>query len=162
MIQLDDISIFAPDVANLSPAELDAVQWFTLLWTLFEAQALDNKASVNKIKDLIEQNENQPVDISEELNYFQGRYVENRTTNDHFEHLNFRKNDNSELVKSVLTGENNESKSQLISCLIIVYRFRNNFFHGLKWAYGVQGQLENFRHSANILIKCLNQFSRNN
>ena len=38
---------------------------------------------------------------------------------------------------------------------IVVYRIRNNLFHGMKWAYGMRGQLENFRHANAVLIKAL-------
>jgi len=30
------------------------------------------------------------------------------------------------------------------SLLIVVYGFRNNLFHGAKWGYELEGQLQNF------------------
>ncbi|PHM39148.1 hypothetical protein Xmau_03053 [Xenorhabdus mauleonii] len=61
----------------------------------------------------------------------------------------------ADLVRSVLTKENDNPTDQLIVCLIIVFRFRNNFFHGLKWAYELRGQLGNFTHSIALLKKYL-------
>ena len=39
--------------------------------------------------------------------------------------------------------------------LIIVWRFRNNLFHGEKWAYQLQGQLSNFTHANAVLMRLL-------
>ena len=39
--------------------------------------------------------------------------------------------------------------------LIIVYRIRNNLFHGEKWSYGLQGQLNNFKHANEALMKAI-------
>jgi len=66
-----------------------------------------------------------------------------------------RDNDNPALVRAVLTGDDTGSVSQLIACLTIIYRFRNNFFHGIKWAYSLRDQLGNFTHSASLLEKYL-------
>lgn len=161
MVQLADIERIAPGVANLSPEEHEALQRFTLLWTLFEAQVLENNASARKISEKIENLDHQIGDGSwfqEQLMYFSDRYIENGETNYRFDHLHLRRNDNPELVISVLVGDNTGLRAQLITCLTIVYRFRNNFFHGLKWAYGLKEQLENFTHSANLLKKCLEKF----
>ena len=161
MVQLADIEMIAPGVANLSPAEQEALQRFTLLWTLFEAQVLENNASVRKIAEVVEQHGFQALGIDwfqEQLVYFQHRYIEDGNINYRFEHLHMRNNDNPERVRSVLLGENIDINAQLIACLTIVYRFRNNFFHGIKWAYGLQKQLDNFTQSANLLKKCLEKF----
>ena len=37
--------------------------------------------------------------------------------------------------------------------LIIVYRYRKNLFHGVKWSYELRGQLENFMHANTILMQ---------
>lgn len=158
MVQLADIEMIAPGVAGLSSEEHEALYRFTLLWTLFEAQVLDNNASVSKITEVVEKLGPQAFEVNwfqEQLVYFQDRYIEDGNTNYRFEHLHLRNNDNPDRVKSVLLGKNIDVKDQLIACLTIVYRFRNNLFHGLKWAYRLQEQLDNFRHSANLLKKYL-------
>ncbi|MDO6453956.1 hypothetical protein Q4490_10310 [Neptunomonas phycophila] len=158
MIQLADIERIAPGVANLSPEEHEALQRFTLLWTLFEAQVLENNASVRKISEIVDSLDVHVVEgdwFKEQLVYFRERYVEDGNTNYRFGHLHLRNNDNPERVRSVLVENNEDPKTQLIACLTIVYRFRNNFFHGLKWAYGLQDQFDNFTHSANLLKMCL-------
>ena len=154
MDQLADIERVAPGVANLLPEEHEALQRFTLLWTLFESQALESNASVRKISDKVANIEPAIIDnawFEECLAYFCNRYVEDGKTNYRFENLQLRNNDNPELVRAVLTGEDIDPASQLLACLIIVYRFRNNFFHGIKWAYGLQDQLDKFTHAASLI-----------
>lgn len=161
MIQLADIEKIAPGVADLSPAEHEALQNFTLLWTLFEAQVLESSASVRKIAEKVTNLDPQIIEghwFQEHLAYFSNRYMEDGKTNYRFDLLYLRNNDDPELVQSVLTGEDFGRKDQLIVCLTIIYRFRNNFFHGLKWAYGLREQYDNFTHSANLLSKCLERF----
>jgi len=132
VVQLADLESIAPGVVNLSPEEHDALQRFTLLWTIFEAQVLESNASVRKITDVVIALDPQVIEggwFQEHVRYFSNRYIENAKTNYRFDDLFLRKNDNPELVRSVLKGENIEPIFQLIVCLIIVYRFRNNFFH---------------------------------
>ena len=158
MVQLADIERIAPGVANLLPEEHEALLLFTLLWTLFEAQMLGSNASVRKISEKVVNVAPEIIRggwFSEHLEYFSNRYVDGVNTNERFENLHLRDNDNPDLVRAVLTGENADPGDQLIGCLIIVYRFRNNFFHGIKWAYDLQDQFDNFTHSACLLRKFL-------
>lgn len=158
VIQLADIERIAPGVANLSGEEHEALQMFTLLWTLFEARILGSNASVGKIAEKVGSIELEIIGggwFAEHLEYFSNRYVDGGNTNSRFKALRLRKNDSPGLVRDVLTGENVDPASQLIGCLIIVYRFRNNFFHGIKWAYDLKEQLDNFTHSACLISKFL-------
>jgi hypothetical protein len=162
-VELEDIEEIAPGVAGLSPEEHEALQRFTLLWTLFEAQILETNASVKKITKKVNDLEPNILEgqwFQKQLEYFSNRYIENGETNYRFENLHLRKSDGQELVRSVLVGENKDLNAQLIACLTIVYRFRNNYFHGLKWAYEIQEQYDNFSHSANLLKKCLKIFPK--
>ncbi len=45
---------FAPGLGTLSQEEMAAIQVFTILWTLFEAQALGANAAPGKIVELAE------------------------------------------------------------------------------------------------------------
>jgi len=154
-MNFQDIEQVAPGVCDLSQDEHSALQRFTLLWSLFEAQKLDERASVRKIEDKVNLLALNPNWFNNELEYFKGRYIEEGTSNYHFDNLHLRPTDNPQRVISVLKGEITDPKEQLIACLTIVYRFRNNFFHGLKWAYGLKDQLNNFTHAVNLLKNSL-------
>ena len=106
MVQLADIERIAPGVANLLPEEHEALLLFTLLWTLFEAQMLGSNASVRKISEKVVNVAPEIIRggwFSEHLEYFSNRYVDGVNTNERFENLHLRDNDNPDLVRAVLT-----------------------------------------------------------
>lgn len=43
-------------------------------------------------------------------------------------------------------------REKLIVCLLIVFRYRNNLFHGNKWTYRLEGQHQNFEHATQLLL----------
>ena len=45
----------------------------------------------------------------------------------------------------------------MLTLLMIVWRFRNNLFHGAKWAYQLRDQRENFTQANSILMRMLEQ-----
>jgi len=83
------------------------------------------------------------------------RYVASGEPTQHFHGLAMRNNDNPALVLSVLKGENTNTTDSVAALLIVVFRLRNNLFHGVKWAYGIQGQRENFTHANAALMSAL-------
>jgi hypothetical protein len=158
MIELGFFEKIAPGISNITPEELETMQKFTLLWTLFEAQVLENNASVQKIVEKVEGIDPEIIKdcwCDDHLSYFSNRYFQGNEANYHFGQLHLRKNDNPDLVRSVLTRQCEDPDCKLIVCLTIVYRFRNNFFHGIKWAYGFKDQLDNFKYSIDLLMKYL-------
>jgi hypothetical protein len=66
-----------------------------------------------------------------------------------------RRNDQADLVKDVLRGDDNDPVNCVIAVLIIVYRLRNNLFHGGKWAYGIRDQQSNFRQANKTLMNAM-------
>jgi len=121
---------------------------FSLLWSFFEAEALNTSASANGILTLTHEWANtdrlHTQSFAESLAYFQSRYFQNGEPTEYFGGLNLRRNDNPALVSAVLKGENTNHADGVAVLLIIVLRLRNNLFHGVKWAYGIRGQLANF------------------
>ncbi|MDM1514649.1 hypothetical protein, partial [Myroides odoratimimus] len=88
------------------------------------------------------------------LEYFKNRYVnqEDNTINERFSFLHFRKKDREDFVTEVLLNNENilnyiETNTQykvVLAISIIVYRFRNNLFHGVKNIQHIDQQEENF------------------
>lgn len=129
---------------------------FMMLWSYFEARFLDTKANPETIQnfaDHLEQADLIQIDqLGESLDYLRNRYVEAGELSGRFEGLHLRKYDNVDTVKTVLLGIEHSPKAVLVCCLTIVFRYRNNLFHGLKWAYGLRDQRENFKVANRILI----------
>ena len=56
-------------------------------------------------------------------------------------------------MEVVLKGENTNLVDEITALLMIVYRLRNNLFHGLKWDYGIRDQFDNVIHANAVLMK---------
>jgi hypothetical protein len=146
-----------PGFNYLADAERQAILHFALLWSLFESKALQTKASARAIHLLVQKREAEgrlnAADFQPSLIYFQDRYFANGEFTDHFQGLLLRRNDEPELVQQVLSGQTSAPVAVVTGLFIVIYRLRNNLFHGVKWAYGIRGQQGNFEH-ANAALVC--------
>ena len=149
----------APGFQHLSQPEKNALMHFALLWSLFEAKALDTNANATSILLLAhEWHASGRIDVtkfSEQLGHFRARCFSGGQQTHHFQGLHLRNGDNPALVRAVLSGENTDPADSLAVLLIVVYRLRNNLFHGLKWTYELRDQLENFSHANSALMGAL-------
>ena len=159
MIRDDWLDRYAPGLQALTQEERDAITNFAFLWTMFEARVLGARASANSIVEAVRRwagNGLLALDTFEqEIAYFRGRYVADGQFTYHFNHLHLRQNDEPVLVKKVLAEEDSAPEEIAAAVLIIVYRYRNNLFHGVKWSYELQGQFENFIHANTALMRAI-------
>lgn len=144
---------------ELSNYEREAIMHFTLLWSFFEARVLNTNASAEAICELVKRWKDQYrlriEHFVKSIEYFRSRYFNDGVATNHFAGLNLRGNDRRELVEAVLRGENTDPVDSVVVLLIIIFRLRNNLFHGIKWAYGIRGQLDNFTHANYVLMTAL-------
>lgn len=149
----------APGFNALTAAERNAIVDFSLLWSLFEALILKNAGSANTIRAAVDgwydKGILQADAYDPQLAYFRARYYANGSFTYHFDHLHLRRNDQIELVRSVIDGRNNDPCCRVVTVFVIVLRFRNNLFHGLKWQYELAGQLDNFTSANSALMTAL-------
>ncbi|SFD43095.1 hypothetical protein [Algibacter pectinivorans] len=138
--------------------QLINVKDFSLLWNIFENLVCGNRCNVNRLDERLNPIEFQIADFQENFEYFQNRYTENGTTNVRFEHLNFRNGDRKEFVSNVLLGNENVTSAKVLALTIIVFRFRNNLFHGLKDFMQIDQQEENFRNANQVLKTILTHY----
>ena len=89
------------------------------------------------------------------IHYYSDRYYDGTEFTHEFAGLNFRSNDHKSLVEKVIQGQSTDDADILSAILIIVFRLRNNLFHGLKWISSIQGQGENFRHANSVLMSVI-------
>ncbi len=144
---------------QLSTEELSAISDFSLLWSLLEARILNSDGSARAICDVVDAwTTAGTLDASlldPELSYFRQRYFANGAVTDHYEHLGLPKNDLGAMVRAVIDGSNNDPRDRVAAVLIIVFRYRNNLFHGVKWQYKLGDQLGNFTTANAVLMKVL-------
>ena len=144
----------------MPPVERDAIMHFSFLWSLFEFEVLNKNGNVPAIIRVVDQWRdtgllNNDYPFAQQLAYFRDRYYRDGDFTYHFERLNFKKRDRRDLVQKVLRNETTDRSEIVKALLIIVYRFRNNLFHGEKWAYQLQGQLKNFNHANDALMRAI-------
>lgn len=157
----------APGYDKLNQGELNELTAFVFLWSLFEAKAFSAFASPSKIIKKFGEWKADKAEYSAVFAYFQARYsdAENgtRTLNARFPYLIFEtKTDNParDAIEKAIVDPAADSACKLVGMLMIVYRLRNNFFHGPKWAYEFRDQLDNFTHSNWLLATVLDELSK--
>ncbi len=155
---LEWLSIKVPGFANLSLEERDAIYDFSFLWSLFEGTEMNRYCSVQTIRqyvsDLGQRGRLLDFDCDTYLIYLKERYFRNGQITEYFSHLHLERNHNPAEVMEALSNENATIVVRVIGCLIVVYRLRNNLFHGEKWLYQLQDQKNNFEY-ANVFLKSL-------
>lgn len=143
---------------NFNRDEINTVTDFSLLWNLFESVLGERRMQINRlttIATIINRKSNGSNFYDPYLAYFQRRYVNNNNTNNLFEGLLFRQNDNRELVRNVLIGQEQNAEKIIEAILIIIYRFRNNLFHGEKELHNIHTQYENFQQANRFIMNIL-------
>jgi hypothetical protein len=149
----------APGFRDLPDEDRCAIFDFAFLWSLFEAEIMAANARVDRIVDVIDSwaadGSLNAEAFDNELRLFRDRYVAEGELTYHYPHLGLRKSDHPELVEAVIQGARNDPRDRMLALLIIVWRLRNNLFHGAKWAYQIKGQCENFNHANAVLMRLL-------
>ena len=143
---------------SFTKEQLINIKDFSLLWNIFENLVCENNCNVNRLEQRLNLVEFEFADFQENFEYFKGRYTENGTTNARFENMNFRNGDRKEFVANMLLGNDNLTSHIVLALTIIVYRYRNNLFHGLKNFRQIDQQEENFRNANQVLISILTYF----
>ena len=132
---------------------------FSLLWSLFEGEALNTAASVNMIEQAVQRWSGagvlSPQTFAAEVGYFKERYYSNGAFTYRFDHLHLERSGNPQVVRNFLSGQDAAPASAASTLLIIVFRYRNNLFHGEKWAYQLQEQEQNFSHANDVLMRAI-------
>lgn len=152
---------------NLSAEERQAIHDFSLLWSLFEARVLSNNANISRIRQRVTEAANlgggiDAAPFQESLAYFTARYYDDGNFNHRFEQLRFQNGQNSGRAEAeaVLSGTQTTAAEILIALLAIIYRLRNNLFHGEKWTYYFEDQLDNFTHASGVLMHTIEMFDQ--
>ena len=143
---------------NYTEEQLINIRDFSLLWNIFENLVCGNNCNVNRLDERLTPVAFEIGEFQETLDYFIDRYTTNGTTNERFERLNFRNGDRKEMVADVLLSNDNDTSRIVLALSIIVFRYRNNLFHGLKDFMQIDQQEDNFRNANSILKSILIHF----
>jgi hypothetical protein len=150
-----------PGGTELSAEATEAVSSFTTMWNFFESTLCENHASVAAFARACERFDPHQIPpatiqaIDECLAFWTFRYRTPEGFGHRFEGLNFRPNDRRAHVESVLEGISTDPKDKLLALMIIVYRLRNNLFHGLKTLEMLNDQVQNLATAGRCLAAVL-------
>lgn len=145
---------------ELKAETLDVVANFTVMWSFFECVLCKNRAGKKSFQIFIDRYKPEYIDKNTlnqfelYLKFYRERYIkkDNATEfNNKFNKLNFRNSEDKKLVEKVLIEEKNDIKEKLLALTLIIYRLRNNLFHGLKHFIQLNEQVE----SLTIATHCL-------
>ncbi len=142
---------------NFQEDELINIKDFSLLWNVFESKVCGNHFSIPVVDLCLAANNLQMEDFIRFLTYFQQRYIENGAINARYPFLNFQPNNREPFVRDVLLGNLVGTNERILAMIIIVYRFRNNLFHGVKQMHLINEQRENFEIANDFLMTFLNK-----
>ncbi|MGP5451227.1 hypothetical protein ACTXOX_26175 [Pseudomonas helleri] len=156
---LEWINRRAPEFENLDESERNAIADFSMVWSLFEGTALGGFCNIPEIRKLAEklaaQNKIEHCNMNAYLPYLKQRYFVNGELTHHFEHLHIERSGNPAEIVEALCNEGASEKTKLIGCLGIIFRLRNNLFHGDKWQYQLRDQKPNFINATKFLMSCM-------
>lgn len=137
-----------------------AVSDFAIIWSIFENLLCNNAANVRVLDALAKRLGPTPQAIWQGLDYWRNRYWSSENGfNGNFESLNFRdsERDAKERVKRVLSEEDTGDSDRNAAALLIVWRLRNNLFHGLKALSDLDDQIGNFDFACEVMAAYLQQ-----
>ena len=128
---------------------------FLILWNLFEKRLFNNRFSITEAirKDV----KVSSASLDATLAYFKKRYIENGQTNSKFDALSFRRNDKKSNVVNILCGVSDVILNKSTAVQIIIYRLRNNLFHGLKEVETLPSNKATFLIVNEFLLSCLEE-----
>lgn len=160
--EIEWINHYFENKACLTRDEIDSVLYFSLIWNIFEGIVCNKNATINSfekaVNNLQSHGKLQLSDFEQFLSYFKVRYTTKGIVNQRFRHLKFRQNDREALVSDVLAGNEKDPVNNLLAMLIIIYRYRNNLFHGVKSVKTMPGQRDNFRVANQLLMAFLERW----
>jgi len=143
--------------ANLEEIDLYHVKNFSLIWNVFEDAVCNRNCSI-PVMEAAYQNINFDIEhFRKFLDYFQSRYETKGNINQRFPALRIGQN-NEPRVTEVLEGRSADTREIVLAISIIVYRYRNNLFHGEKEMRTINLQEENFRHANGFLQSLLENY----
>ena len=129
-----------------------------MMWAIFEASEGEEQNNMLGQITLFSNRLAEQVSINlvdEEFTYWKERYIKDETPTDKFAHLRLSDDRQVNLVLNSLSSKQATLRDKLETCLLIVYRYRNNMFHGMKDVRKLNNQEQNFRMATTLLQKIL-------
>jgi len=134
---------------KLDDHDIPNILAFSLLWNMFESIYCSKNANMDRINKLIDSNVDlfKEKDYEEIFEYFKSRYTDSNYLNK----LRLQKSDKI-LAQSVINSKYRDKNNKLKFIMSVIYRYRNNLFHGEKQLVKMKYQEENFKYANKFLM----------
>lgn len=147
-----------PDgLGHLTDDERESAISFALLYMYFEARLVNTDANAETLKKLASQlaavGSVEVPGVLQCYEYFRNRYWDGTGPTQYVGGLRMSKALTEEVLPRL--ANSTDAHGKLLTCLLIILRFRNNLFHGNKWNYGLEGQKENFDQATQLLLSVI-------
>jgi len=152
---------FFDQAVEANSSTLIEIQKFTVLWVIFEKYVCNENANYRQIEVQLEKINSANIKVElygEELNYFKGRYTDPQGHTKLFDNIFTTRNIdqiNQARCLKVLKSEVTDPLEILISLSFLIYRYRNNLFHGVKDVMRLDDQHDNFINANSFLAKLI-------
>lgn len=147
---------------HLNEANLVEVKNFALVWNIFEGSICDSHFTISNFRQRLEQqteeHEFNMTDFEPYMNYFRSRYITNNSINSRFTRLYIENRHWAKYAERILLEDTPEINDIIMVLIIIVYRLRNNLFHGRKEMPSINHQADNFSNANNFLMTLIDNF----
>lgn len=92
------------------------------------------------------------LEINDYLAYLKNRYYKHDEFTQYYRDLYLdRSRPFANEVPDTIRGNTTSKAVEVVGCLVIILRLRNNLFHGEKWSYGLKGEEANFFYANRFL-----------
>lgn len=138
---------------ELERCTLESVSDFVLYWAIFEGSEIDRQDTVGAIRHFACRIAG-TIDLGEletAREYWRQRYVSGDRVNDTFGGLQFSCEGHKVIAAKPLLEGTSDGFEVVHGLLMIVYRLRNNLFHGEKDVTRLDEQRENLFHGGEVL-----------
>ena len=143
---------------QLAEKDVNQVKNFSLIWNIFEDTVCDRYCTIPKMKAAFQNKNFNLIHFEVFLDYFKQRYVENGQPTEKFPGLRITNENYENLVLAVLKGKETTERETVLALAIIVYRYRNNLFHGEKDIRTINLQNDNFQNANGFLQALLTNY----
>ncbi len=137
---------------------------FAVIWNIFEKKKVRNHASIFDVSDFVERLPSiDNININEIFEYFKNRYTNNPNYANLFEALRWRdkEKDKKDETHRILLDKDSIDKDKIKAVLYIIFRLRNNLFHGEKSILTIDQQRETFNLVNSFLLDVIETPNRN-
>lgn len=178
-VEFDDLmwaNSYLGEKSQLTKQDFEQLKTFTFMWDMFEAKACKGVANAQSIADFVwgelglQRGNRGPSVIDAYFSHFYKRYVDNKSLNANFEKMSRNTQETfttekgtfnvKEFIGTILLDEDSTEINKMLACLLIIYRWRCNFFLLNRDQIKISTQYRNFNIGNKLIASVLQKYRK--